>query len=60
MDTWTSIPCSGAKIVIDGLNRTALIREKTFEELYEWRDNRLIELLKILYKQEYHKCFFEI
>jgi 3-hydroxypropionate dehydrogenase (NADP+) len=48
MATWTSVPPSGAKKVIEGVYQLETVRCKTMEEIVKWRDNKLAELLRIL------------
>lgn len=48
MATWTSIPPSAAKKVIDEVYQLEIVKSKTMEELIDWRNNKLAELLKIL------------
>jgi len=49
MDPWTSIPYSAAKKVIEGVRQMEAVRTKTSEELTRWRDEKLVELLKVIY-----------
>jgi len=49
MDPWTSIPYSAARKVIDGVGQMKIIRTKTPEELTKWRDEKLVELIKVIY-----------
>ncbi len=48
-ETWTRLPYSGVKKVIEGVKQTELVKAKSREELVRWRDDKLVELLKILY-----------
>jgi len=50
--TWTSIPKSAEKKVIEGVKRTRIVQEKPAEEIVKWRDEKLVELLKILYGKD--------
>jgi carnitine 3-dehydrogenase len=50
MDTWTSISPTRARKVVEGLKQVDFVQRRTMAELVEWRDERLVELLKILYK----------
>lgn len=49
MDPWTSIPHSAAKKVVEGVQQMEAVRTKTSEELTRWRDEKLVELLKVIY-----------
>ena len=40
---------SAVKKVIEGVKETEIVRTKSMEELVRWRDEKLVELLKILY-----------
>jgi 3-hydroxypropionate dehydrogenase (NADP+) len=51
MDAWTSIPYSGAKKVIEGIKQTEIVRTMNLEELKKWRDEKLMELLKVIYNK---------
>jgi len=46
---WTTLPPSAKKKIIEGIKNHSVIKEKSTEELIRWRDNKLVELLKILY-----------
>ena len=48
MDTWTSIPDSSVKKVVDGVKDE--MGSRTLEDVVKWRDDKLIELLKIIYQ----------
>jgi len=48
METWTSIPPSAAKKVINEANAMDAVRSQTLEDLKRWRDEKLVELLKVL------------
>lgn len=47
MDTWTSIPYSAAKKVIEGVKQMDIVRKKTFKEILKWRDEKLRNCLKL-------------
>jgi 3-hydroxypropionate dehydrogenase (NADP+) len=49
MDTWTSIPSSAATKVIEGVKETNLVQTKTREEIVNWRDEKILEVLKVVY-----------
>lgn len=46
MDTWTSIPASAAAKVIDGVEEMHLVQTKTKEEIVQWRDDKILKILK--------------
>jgi len=48
METWTSIPPSATKKATNGIKQTDLVKAKTYGELVRWRDEKLIDLLKLL------------
>jgi 3-hydroxypropionate dehydrogenase (NADP+) len=48
MANWTSIPHSAAKKAVDGVKQMDIAKEKTYEELVEWRDKKLMKLLEAL------------
>jgi len=47
--TWTSIPPLAEKKIIQGIKKMSLVQEKPVEEIAKWRDEKLVELLKVLY-----------
>jgi 3-hydroxyacyl-CoA dehydrogenase len=50
MRTWTSIPNSAVKKVVKGIEEMDIVQKRSFEEIVNWRDEKLIELLRVLYK----------
>jgi 3-hydroxypropionate dehydrogenase (NADP+) len=48
---WTSIPPSAREKLVEGIKAYGPLKERPAEEMARWRDEKLIELLKILYKQ---------
>jgi len=50
METWTSIPGSAAGRVIQGVNEMEIVRSKTLDEIKSWRDQMLVQILKLLSK----------
>jgi len=48
MATWTMIPPEAASKVIKGVYETEVCRTMSSDEIAEWRDNKLVELLKII------------
>jgi 3-hydroxyacyl-CoA dehydrogenase len=49
METWTSIPSSAAKAVVEGVNEMEIVRKKTMQEIQGWRDEMLVKLIKVIY-----------
>lgn len=49
MDTWTSIPASAAAKVIDGVKEMNLVQTKTGDEIVKWRDDKILEILEVVY-----------
>jgi len=47
MDDWKFIPYHAAKKAIEEVKQLPKVKEKTFKELTEWRDEKLVKLLKI-------------
>jgi 3-hydroxyacyl-CoA dehydrogenase len=54
MNTWTSIPHSSVKKVIDGVRHE--MGTNTLEDMVRWRDDKLIELLRIIYDHSGYDC----
>jgi 3-hydroxypropionate dehydrogenase (NADP+) len=53
--TWTCIPPSAEKKIIKGIKKMKIIQEKkTTSAIARWRDDKLVELLKILYSKDNH------
>ncbi len=48
MDTWTTIPASAKNKATKGVENLGLVKSMTYEELVSWRDEKLIELTKLL------------
>ena len=48
METWTSIPQSAVKAVVQGVKEIEIVKEKTLEEIKQWRDEMLVRILKVL------------
>jgi len=48
METWTSMPDSAAKKVIESVNEMEVVRTKTLEEIEAIRDEKLIEILRLM------------
>ncbi|WP_455368300.1 3-hydroxyacyl-CoA dehydrogenase NAD-binding domain-containing protein [[Eubacterium] cellulosolvens] len=47
MDDWKSIPYHAAKKAIEEVKQLPKVKENKFEKLVEWRDNKLVKILKI-------------
>lgn len=47
MEDWKLMPYHAAKKAIEGVEQLPMVKEKTLQELIKWRDNRLVEILKI-------------
>ncbi|MFX0198122.1 MAG: 3-hydroxyacyl-CoA dehydrogenase NAD-binding domain-containing protein [Candidatus Hodarchaeota archaeon] len=50
METWTSIPPSAAKKIIQGVYEMDVIHTKTLEDIKSWRDEMLLKLLKVIWE----------
>ena len=48
METWTSIPQSAVKAVVQGVKEMEVLNKKTLEEIKQWRDEMLVRILKVL------------
>jgi 3-hydroxypropionate dehydrogenase (NADP+) len=48
METWTSIPPSAAKKIVKAVREMEVVREKTLEEIRNWRDDMLVKLMKVI------------
>lgn len=48
METWTSIPSSAEKKIVESVKEMEIIRTKTLEEIKNWRDEMLVKLLKVV------------
>lgn len=48
METWTSIPPSAVEAMVKGTKEMAIVREKSLEEIGAWRDEMLVEILKLI------------
>ncbi|MEM2169752.1 MAG: 3-hydroxyacyl-CoA dehydrogenase NAD-binding domain-containing protein [Candidatus Bathyarchaeia archaeon] len=51
MEAWTVIPDSAVKKAIAETGELSIIKDKTIDEVLEWRDRRLVKILKLLYPQ---------
>ena len=47
MEDWNSVPYHAAKKAIEGVEQMSIVRKRSYEELVKWRDDNLIDLLKI-------------
>jgi 3-hydroxyacyl-CoA dehydrogenase len=48
METWTSIPSSAIKAVVDGTKEMEVVRTKSLGEIRTWRDEMLVKLLELM------------
>jgi 3-hydroxyacyl-CoA dehydrogenase len=48
METWTSIPSSALKAVVDGTKEMEIVRRKSLGEIRTWRDEMLVKLLELM------------
>ena len=48
METWTSIPPTAVKKIVRAVREMEVVRNKTLEEIGNWRDNMLVKLLKVM------------
>ena len=48
METWTSIPQSAVKAVVQGVKEMGIVKKKTLKEIKHWRDEMLVRILKVL------------
>ncbi|MFQ5819269.1 MAG: 3-hydroxyacyl-CoA dehydrogenase family protein [Candidatus Heimdallarchaeota archaeon] len=48
MESWTSIPLSATKKIIQGVYDMGVIHTKTLEDIKSWRDEMLVKLLKVI------------
>jgi hypothetical protein len=48
METWTSIPPSAAEKIVRSVREIGIVRKKTLEEIKNWRDGMLVNLLKLI------------
>jgi 3-hydroxyacyl-CoA dehydrogenase len=48
METWTSIPPSAAEKIVRSVREMGIVRKKTLEEIKNWRDGMLVNLLKLI------------
>ena len=47
MDDWKSIPYHAAKKAIEGVEQLPKVKERKLEELVKWRDEKLVEILRL-------------
>jgi 3-hydroxyacyl-CoA dehydrogenase len=48
METWTCIPQSAVKAVVQGVKEIEIVKRKTLGEIKQWRDEMLVRILKVL------------
>jgi 3-hydroxyacyl-CoA dehydrogenase len=51
METWTSIPPSAVKKIVNGVKEMEVVRTKTLEEIKSWRDEMLVKLLRLIHEK---------
>ena len=51
METWTSIPPSAVKKIVDGVKEMDVVRTKTLDEIKSWRDEMLVKFLSLVHKK---------
>ncbi len=47
MDDWKQMPYDAAKKAIEGVEQLCIVKEKSFQELVRWRDDKLVSVLKV-------------
>ncbi|KON30931.1 hypothetical protein AC482_02505 [miscellaneous Crenarchaeota group-15 archaeon DG-45] len=50
MASWTEMPESAMEKAVEGVAGMEMVRERSMEELERWRDERLVQLLKLLWQ----------
>jgi 3-hydroxypropionate dehydrogenase (NADP+) len=50
MDDWKAIPYHVAKKAMEDVEKLPIVKQKSYEDLVKWRDERLVQILKV---QEY-------
>ena len=48
METWTSIPPSAVKKIVNGVKEMDVVRTKTLDEIKSWRDEMLVKFLRLV------------
>ena len=48
METWTCIPQSAVKAVVQGVKEIEIVKKKTLGEIKQWRDEMLVRILSVL------------
>jgi 3-hydroxypropionate dehydrogenase (NADP+) len=48
MESWTSIPPSAAEKMVESVKEMRVVREKTLEDIKNWRDEMLVKLLRLM------------
>ncbi|MGZ3569786.1 MAG: 3-hydroxyacyl-CoA dehydrogenase NAD-binding domain-containing protein, partial [Thermodesulfobacteriota bacterium] len=51
METWTSIPPSAVKKIINGVEEMNVVRTKTLDEIKSWRDEMLVKFLRLVHEK---------
>ena len=49
METWTSIPPSAVKKIVNGVKEMDMVRTKTLDEIKSWRDEMLVKFLRLVH-----------
>ena len=49
METWTSIPPSAVKKIVNGVKEMDVVRTKTLDEIKSWRDEMLVKFLRLVH-----------
>jgi len=49
MEPWTLIPPSAVEKAVEGVKQMNVVKTKTYNELVRWRDEKLMELLELLF-----------
>ena len=52
--TWTAIPHSGQEKITHDIRKMPVVQDKPIEEIVRWRDEKLAELLRVLYGGNRH------
>lgn len=47
MDDWKEIPYHAVRRAIEGVEDLPIVKEKTYQEMVRWRDDKLMKILKI-------------
>lgn len=50
MATWTDLPDEPKDMLVEGVKQS--MGEKSFAEMLQWRDKKIVELIKIIYRED--------